>query len=268
VLQRLRGGAFPQGLRIQTDPALEPNREHQLPTISLIANHELFRQNGITVTRTQPDTINVTVDEIVEREARVEPAPGTPNLLEGTKFEPATVRVRGPRNALDVDGDGNRALVVYALVPDALLASPGTRDASGLDLTLPPLLVKDRNITIRPAKVDATLQVRASDEQWRMDAMTISLDQPKSIADKFTVVYDTSLPDVTLIGPENIIEEIKKPEGPKPYAQLKVTIEDVGRGEQRRTLRFQDLPERVRVSEKDRQRQITFRLVPRSDIAQ
>src|SRR5688572_23038146 len=78
VLQRLRGGEFPQGLRIEVDRALEANRDHQLRTISLISSQDLFRHAGITVTRTQPDTINVTVDQIVEREARVVPAPNTP----------------------------------------------------------------------------------------------------------------------------------------------------------------------------------------------
>lgn len=271
VLQRLRGGAFPQGLRIQVDPALEPNRDHQLPTISLIANHELFRSNGITVTRTQPDTVNVRVDRIIERDARVEAAPGTQNLLDGTKFGPSTVKIRGPLGVLEPNGNGDgganvRQLVVYAHVPEKLLAAPGTRDAEGLDLSLPPPLTNDPHVMMIPSKVDATLQVRASDETWEMPAMTVSLDVPKSIADRYRVEYDTSLPAVTLIGPEDIIAEMRKPDGPKPYAQLRVTIEDAGRGEQRRTLRYEDLPDRVRVSEKDRQREIPFRLVPRSDL--
>ncbi|HEV2294358.1 MAG TPA: hypothetical protein VGR35_10910 [Tepidisphaeraceae bacterium] len=272
VLQRLRGGAFPQGLRIQVDPALNPNQDHQLPTISLIANHELFRHNGITVTRTQPDTIDVRVDQIVEREARVEPAPGTANVLESTTFEPATVKVRGPLNVLEPASEGGggnpRPLVVYAHIPETLLASPGSRDAEGLELSLPPPLARDARISIIPSKVDATLQVRAADEVWEMQAMTVTLDQPKTVAEKYTVEYPTSLPGVRLIGPKDVIEEMKKPEGPKPYAQLRVTSEDAGPGEKRRTLRFVDLPDRVRVHDADRQRTIAFRLIPRSDFDQ
>ncbi len=267
VLQRLRGGEFPQGLRVGIDTALLPNRDHQQRTMNLIANHDLFRDSGITVTRTQPDTITVTVDEIVEREARVEAAPGTQNLLEGTKFNPPTVKLRGPRNALSPNGDSG-PLVAYAHVPSTLLTQPGQRDADDLELSLPPPLVKDARVAIVPPKVDAALQVRASDEEWVMPAMTVSLDGPKNVTDKFTVNYETSVPDVTLIGPKDVIEEMRKPSGPKPYAQLKVTIDDANRGEQRRTLRFVDLPDGVRVDPDDKQRTIAFQLVAKADAQQ
>ena len=266
VLQRLRGGAFPQGLRIEIDKALLPNRDHQLRTISLIANHELFRHNGITVTRTQPDTITVTVDEIIERDARVQPAPGTPNLGEA-KFDPVLVKLRGPRNVLSPDGDSS-PLAVYAHVPATLLSQPGQRDADGLELSLPPELAKEPRLTMVPSRVDATIQVRASDEEWVMPAMTVSLDVPKNVTDKFTVKYETSLYDVRLIGPKDVIEEMRKPSGPKPYAQLKVTIDDANREEQRRTLRFVDLPDGVRVDDKVKQRTIAFQLVAKADAEQ
>src|SRR5688572_10670665 len=266
VLHRLRGGAFPQGLRINIDKTLLPNRDHQLRTISLIANHELFRDNGITVTRTQPDTITVTVDEIVERDARVQPTPGTQNLGEA-KFDPAVVKLRGPRNVLSPDSDSS-PLAVFAHVPSTLLAQPGQRDADGLELSLPPSLAKDARVTMIPSRVDATLVVRASDDEWVMPAMTVSLDVPKNVTDKFTVKYETSLPDVRLIGPKDVIEEMRKPGGPKPYAQLKVTIDDANRDEQRRALRFVDLPDGVRVDDKDKQRTIAFQLVAKADAEQ
>ena len=275
VLHRLRGGEFPQGLRIEVDRTLEANRDHQLPTIALIANHPLFRSSGITVTRTQPDVINVTVDQIVTRDARVVPAPGTPNLLEGTKFDPPAVKVRGPFNVLQPEGDATGGgtpapLVAHAHIPADLLAGPGTRDADDLEVSLPPPLNKDARVTIKPEKVGATLEVRASDEKWVMPAMTISLGLPKTIADKFTVDYNTSLANVELIGPKDVIDQMRSEGAPKPYALLKINIEDAqagaGRETLRRTLRFMDLPRGVRVSEKDEQREIPFRLVPKSDV--
>jgi hypothetical protein len=273
VLHRLRGGEFPQGLRIEVDRALEANRDHQVPTIALIANHDLFRRNGITITRTQPDTINVTVDAIIDREARVVPAPGTPNLLEGTKFDPPTVKVRGPFNVLQPATEGGSAapLVAYAHIPPELLTTPGTRDADDLMLSLPPPLNRDTRVTLIPAKVNAALEVRASDAEWDMPAMTISLDVPKTVADKYTVRYNTSLANVKLIGPKDVIDAIQTEGGPKPYAQLKVTIDDATAASSqdlRRKLRFVDLPRGVRVSEKDEQREVPFQLVPKSDAEQ
>jgi len=267
VLHRLRGGEFPQGLRIEIDKALLPNRDHQLRTISLIANHDLFRHNGITVTRTQPDTITVSVDAIVERDARVAPVPGTANLGEA-KFDPPIVKLRGPRNVLSPDGDFN-PLVAYAHVPPNVLTQPGQRDADALELTLPPPLAKDPRIVITPSKVDAVLQVRASDAKWEMRAMTIRLDVPKGVTDKFIVEYDPSLPNVTLIGPKDIIDQLSAGTANiTPYALLSVSGEDADGGAQQRTLRFVDLPEGVRVDEKDRQRTVSFRLIRKSEAEQ
>ena len=263
----MRGGEFPQGLRIEIDKALLPNRDHQLRTISLIANHDLFRHNGITVTRTQPDTITVSVDAIVERDARVAPVPGTANLGEA-KFDPPIVKLRGPRNVLSPDGDFN-PLVAYAHVPPNVLTQPGQRDADALELTLPPPLAKDPRIVITPSKVDAVLQVRASDAKWEMRAMTIRLDVPKGVTDKFIVEYDPSLPNVTLIGPKDIIDQLSAGTANiTPYALLSVSGEDADRGAQQRTLRFVDLPEGVRVDEKDRQRTVSFRLIRKSEAEQ
>jgi len=82
------------------------------------------------------------------------------------------------------------------------------------------------------------------------------------------VNYETSLPNVTLIGPKDIIDQLSTGAGPTPYAQLKVTSEDADRPEQQRTLRFVDLPDGVRVDEKDRQRTIRFRLIRKSEVEQ
>ena len=268
VLHRLRGGAFPQGLRIEIDKAMLPNRDHQLRTISLIANHPLFRDNGITVTRTQPDTITVTVDEIVERDANVVPAPGTPNLGEGTKFSPAVVKLRGPRNVLSPDGVAT-ALTAYAHVPANVLAQPGQRAEGGLELSLPPPLATDARVSITPSRVDAVLQVRASDAKWEMRAMTVRLDVDKGVTDKFTVEYEPSIYDVTLVGPKDIIDQLSAGTANiTPYAQLKVTTEDAERGQQQRAVRFVDLPDGVKVDEKDRQRTVPFQLVRKADAAQ
>ena len=151
-----------------------------------------------------------------------------------------------------------------------LLAGPGTRDVEDLEVSLPPPLNTDARVTIKPEKVGATLEVRASDEKWVMPAMTISLDVPKTIADKFSVDYKTSLPNVELIGPKDVIEQMRTEGAAKPYALLKINIEDAQAGAGRetlgRTLRFMDLPRGVRVDEGFARREIPFRLVPKSDV--
>jgi hypothetical protein len=270
VLQRLRGGEFPRGLRIEVDRSLELNREHQLPTMSLIANNDLFRRNGITVTRTQPDRISVIVDQMVERDARIEPVPGTANLAEGTKFDPPMVKVRGPLNLLQPANDPTpKPLVVYAQLPEDVLTKPGTHDVQDVTLTLPPNLREIRGIALLTPKVNATLQVRAADARIEQFPMPIRLDTPKGLLDKFTVT-DVSLPGVTLIGPKDAINRLQDPNfEPKPYALLRIDTDDAnGRVRRSRRLRFVDLPPGVHVSDADLNREVTFQVVPKADAEQ
>jgi len=267
VLRQLRGGTSPQGLPINVDPKLSANREHELRTSTLLANHSIFRDNGITVTRSQPDRLIVTVDQLVEEEARVVPQTGIANLEAGSTFEPPTVRVRGPLALIEqAKKDANGQLLVYARVPDNLLRTPGQVDATDLSLDPPPALRDDDRVTLSRSNVDGKLRVRDADVKWTMQSMSISLDQPKSAAEKYQVEYSPSLSNVTLIGPKDVIDLISKPDyEPKPYAQLRVTSSDVG-GERRRKLRFVELPQGVRVSDEDLNREVAFKLVAKSGV--
>jgi hypothetical protein len=265
VLQRLRGGTQLQGLRLEIDRNLAPG-EHTLPTSQLVGNNPIFTQNGITVTRTQPERLHVLVDPIVDREARVLPPPGVTTLDPATRFEPPTVKLRGPATLLDrAKNEAGGTLSVYARIPDELLRTPGEKDAHKLALELPQSLSEER-VTLLRQDVEGTLHVRASDTTYEMPAMTVSLDQPKSVSDKYVVDYTTSLPSVTLIGPKDKIDQVSDPNyQQKPYAQLRVTSADVGKEGLKRRLRFVDLPPGVRVSEKDEQREIAFTVKPKSD---
>src|SRR5215207_3808439 len=71
VLQTLRGGMMPQGLRIDIPLNLTPNREHEIPTLSLVQNQKIFTDNGVLVLGVQPSRLEVMIDQVVEREARV-----------------------------------------------------------------------------------------------------------------------------------------------------------------------------------------------------
>jgi hypothetical protein len=117
--------------------------------------------------------------------------------------------------------------------------------------------------------VDAVLHVRAADTEWVMPAMAISLDMPPTLLDKpVSVNAPTSLPDVTLIGPKDKIDQLKDPSyQQKPYAQLRVTTNDIGKDGLRRKVRFQDLPPGVRVKD-DPRFEIPFSVKPRSDVDQ
>src|SRR5206468_2710295 len=79
VLQKLRSG-LPQGLKLEIPPTYSVNREHEVGTVALLQKQPIFKDNGITVLSCQPPRLDIMVDEIVEREARVAPPPNASNL--------------------------------------------------------------------------------------------------------------------------------------------------------------------------------------------
>jgi hypothetical protein len=267
VLQRLRGGMVLQGLRLEIDRNLSAG-EHLLPTSALLGGNSVFAQNGITVTRVQPERLRVRVDDLVEREAKVIAPPGVTTLDAGTQFNPPTVKIKGPSLLLDRAKNEAGGLTVFARIPDDLLATPGEKDARKIPIDLPQALAQDDRVTPLRQDVDAVLHVRAADAEYPMSAMPISLDVPPSLSDKVVVTMpSTSLPDVTLIGPKDKIDQLNDPNyQQKPYAQLTIRSNDVGKDGLRRKLRFVDLPPGVRV--KDDQREVTFSVKSKADADQ
>ena len=79
VLQKLRGGAVPQGIRLEVDTSLTPNREHELNAVQLLRNQKIFSDYGITVQGCQPARLLVTIDEVVDREAKIVAPPSVKN---------------------------------------------------------------------------------------------------------------------------------------------------------------------------------------------
>src|SRR5438045_3684429 len=76
VVTKLQRGQMPQGLRLDVPNSLEVNHEHRLPTLDLVRNQKIFVDNGVTVLGVQPPQLEVVVDEVVERDARVVGPPG------------------------------------------------------------------------------------------------------------------------------------------------------------------------------------------------
>jgi hypothetical protein len=268
VLQRLRGGEYPEGLVIQLDRNLPPNREHTLPTLSLIADLPIFRDNGISVARVAPARLDVVVEPMIELEARVAPPPSVTNLGPETAFDPPTVRVRGPASDVRAAEQAFAArqppqpLTVYAdLAGNDALRTPGRTTLNNVPLVLPDELDDPgERITLDRREVTAHLHVRAADEEWTMPSMTVRLDLPKGM-DEYTVEYNNAIANVKLIGPKDVIEDLKRPDSEfKPYALLRVGREDLG-GRRSRQVRFVDLPPGVRAVE---QREVAFELVPRA----
>ena len=262
VLQRLRGGELMRGLEIPIDPK-NAGGEFQVPIGSLVANHDLFARNGITIKRVQPERVNVVVDQIVERDAQVVWRDTLTNLEPATAFNPSVVRVIGPQSVLDGPDGQPDPLTVYArLQGRPELQRPGVAQVEDVPLDLPDNL-QDSRVRLSTQNVSATLHVRDRDTTYTMNSMVIKAIIPNNFP--YDVRHEASLPNVTLIGPQDKIELLQQPGFEQPIAVFEVSSADAGQP-RRKTLSFMKLPEGVRVADADRNRSITVEVVPESSI--
>src|SRR5688500_14930782 len=197
VLEKLRGGTIPQGIRIEPDPALSVNDDHDIPTKPLLERNPIFRESGITVLRAQPSRLTVVIDELDEREARVLAPPTVTNLLPATTFSPSSVKVRGPKRILDeaerrARQEGGQLSVFAAIEGIAAAKTPGVQTVPGVSIELPPAL-NDERVAVVPKEVDATLHVRENNAELAFDSLPVWPVNPPGLDDKYKVVlYNAS----------------------------------------------------------------------------
>lgn len=268
VLRQIRvGRSRMPGLDIYVDTR-NASSEIQLNLASVVANHPLFTQNGITVTRCQPERANVLVDPLIERDARIEIPPGVSTLDPATTtFDPQFVKVKGPQSALaaaELETGRPGQLIIYARVQDRPeLKLPGARPVAGLALDLPAALRNNPQVEITPKTVDAVLQVRRPDTERKMPSMAVQSTVPFGFGERFDLRFEQSLPDVTLIGPADALNNLDRAGAKQPYADFTVSSADAGEPKMK-PLEFRDLPAGVRVSDVDRDRQIRVEVVPKT----
>jgi hypothetical protein len=278
VLNDIRGGKEPEGLRLEVPANLEINREHSIDALPLVRNQRLFVDNGIFVVACQPARLRVQVDQLVEREAKIVKPPSARNL--DATFIPPTVKIRGPLSLfMRVDAmsrpEGESGLVAYADLSAEALKQPGTYKLPGpglpdVLLRKPPELDDERVTIVTPqTKIQATVEVRQADKTLRIASMPVTLDTPDGLLEKYKVTeFRGALQNVTVIGPPLIIDQLEKPDfEPRPKARVQVTQQDAT-GERRSKPVKYDLPKGVDVVEADRNRTVEFRLVDRATLPQ
>lgn len=271
VLNELRGGkGTPRGLDIELPASWEVNRDHRPDTLPLIRDHKTFVNNGVTVLSVQPAKLEIGIDEVVEREARIIKPPALKNL-EAT-FDPPTVKVRGPRSVLNRAADADPAnpgrLTVTADLSDELSRrNPGRYpDITNFGLIRLGELADDTITITAPPGIRANVEVREANKSLVLSSMVVSLDVPEGLLDKYKVTdFRPVLQNVTITGPPTIIDAIERNEfDPKPKARVVVTQQDVG---DRHSIKVQyDLPKGVEVSPEDQKREVEIHLVDRATL--
>jgi hypothetical protein len=266
LVNKLSGGQMPRGLKLDVPTTYAMNQDHVLSTLEMVNSNPIFREYGVTVVTVQPARIEVSIDELVEREAHVVVPPSVNNVK--ATFDPPTMKVRGPLNLLNRAAQVHQGqLVVYA-VADAWPRTPGTHTVPDVVVVAPDDL-KDDRVHIHEAKatVRATLEVRLADQTLHYDSLPVSEDWAYGQPGKYAVMMDRpAVPNVTVMGPPDIIDAMQRPDfRPRPKARLVITPEDLlAIGERRSKAVEYDLPKGVDVSPDDQKKTVEYRVVDRS----
>ncbi len=249
--------AMEQRVVLQLDANLEPGpQEYNLPAQGLLQQSDFFRPYGVSITEVRPARLTIVVSELETIEVPVHnpPADQFPNIGTESVYNPPTVRITGKKEDLN----GGNGLFVYPDLTGRDLTKPGAYELKNLPLLTGPAL-RDKQVTIQPATVSATLQVRQANISYTMNSMPVFVSHPADLLDKYQVQYDPFLDRVTLIGPREMIEAIanRQWQGTAPKARIEIVGEDLPPNAQPRSKLVQyDLPEGVTVSPTDKSRRI------------
>ncbi|MBC8105035.1 MAG: hypothetical protein H7Z14_00470 [Anaerolineae bacterium] len=220
-----------------------------------VGENPIFRNRGVAITSCKPRTLQILVDELVERDVEVRVPTDVTNLAGSPVFEPSTVRVRGPKTKLE---DPRQPLVITAdLANREEIQLPGPHQLPAVSVRAN---ISDPSITLSPSTVKATLDVSQKEERYLIASMPIWQSTPTGFLEKYRIECPPSISNITVIGPHDQIELLRKGEV-RPKAQLEVTAEDEGKQRTARELKF-DLPDRVKVVAEDKEKtKVLFQLV-------
>src|SRR5439155_3908465 len=209
----------------------------------------------------QPARLDVMVDAVVEREAKIVRPPSAKNV--DATFDPPVVKVRGPVSLLNkVEQENGGQIVVWADLRDAMARAPGHFEKD-VALIKPGDLEDERVTAQGPSTVHANVDVRQADKTLLIRSMTITYDSTEGLLEKYKVEWlrptQNVLPNVTVTGPPEVVDAMQRPDfEPKPKARLVLTPQDAG--DRRSKVVQYDLPRGVDVSDDDKNRTVEFRL--------
>lgn len=219
-----------------------------------VGENPIFKNRGVAVSNCRPRTLQILVDELVERDVEVRVPNDVTNLAGSPVFEPSTVRVRGPKTKLE---DPTHPLVITAdLANREEMQLPGPHQLPAVSVRAN---ISDPSITLTPSAVKATIDVSQKEERYLIASMPIWQNAPPGFSEKYRVEYPPNISNITVIGPHDQIELLRKGDY-RPKAQLEVTAEDDGKQRTQRELKF-DLPDRVKVVAEDKEKtRVLFQL--------
>ncbi len=244
-LDRVRELLSPQnaasGMLIHVPRTAPVGQESPLQTREQISDNPIFKANGVTVVSCSPEYLVVLVDRIDELEIPIKAPSDLPGLQEAT-FKPGTVKLRGPHLLLEkLKNEPGGPVAIAELKGRPELLQPGTHNLPAVSISPSST---DPALTLSMTSVQATVVTGEPSVTYTLHNLPVLLQAPGTILDQYHISYGTILPEVTVKGPPDAIEQIKSGAF-KPIAVLQVTAEDIA-NPQPRKVSIQNLPEGVR----------------------
>jgi hypothetical protein len=254
---------------IEVDRNLSPG-EHQIPIAGQLNRLPTIAASGATVVSCIPSEVRVVIDPIKQWDLEVKVRPEDQKTLSGPQvFTPAKVRLSGPQSvieaAIQAASAAGQPLVAYANFGpfQQLLAEPGKHSLPSVAVR-PSIRIDDPSVTLSPATVSADIQVTDKAETTiKLPYVRVLAAYPPDVqkADQYKPLYDSTIPNVTVSGPEQQIALLQEQKF-IPAAIFEVRFDDIDNPAPAPVM-FQ-LPPGVHVSEQDAQRKISYTFKPRT----
>lgn len=224
-----------------------------------VADDPRFAANGVTVENPQPRVLEVYVDVLDDLQIDVK-VPRSVTNLTSASFDPPQVKLTAPRSVLEA---ATKPLVAY-VDPASLeqVKEPGRHEKVPVRLTIP---IKDPNARLSTNTVSANLEVKRADVETRLRSIPVWVTYAPTLDQQYKAEYETSLSNITVIGPADQIRAIDEGTASKtPKATFEISGDDLDAIDRpKRAKVIYDLPEGVRVKPEDAQKTVEFKLVPR-----
>lgn len=219
-------------IRIEVPKNLGPGA--QRIDASRIGNDQRFVSRGVTVSNYQPAWLDVYMDPILTEEVEIK-ATEKPVNVGTVTFTPSVVKVRGPERVLHEARKAGRLVAEANLAgrPEVanMIANPSQRSVTLPDvkLSLPADLHSVSIVDAGAVKADVSL--KPGKELTLQYVVQTEVQATPAIVDGYKINIDENsrtLPNVTVQGPENIIDQMSKEDfQPKPVATFEVTQDDI-----------------------------------------
>ena len=227
---------------------------HEIDIVAQIEKDYRLATAGVSVTELDPNYVRVEIDELQEVDLEVTVAPDFEQVLASRTFDPPVVRVTAPASAIK-----NAKGTLHARANLQKLG-PGRHGPLKVPVTIEGL--NDRSVTVRPAAVSATVEVKQAFEEHEIASLPVFADVSGDIMNSHSIRFPSFLPNIKVFGPADRIRQLKAGTAePKPKARFEVSEFDAGKRVTGRKIEYV-LPEGIKVGE-NAPRTIDFELLPK-----